>query len=155
MPKTAGSVASHDPEVRARFEVSPGDSLDLGDGAQLNVVEADTSGTLLLLEWHSFRALLPYPAANTPLANITAAPPTAVNLLLLAGHGEAALNPPAWLSDLQPQLVIASLDPSATQPQIEAQVQAALKDYPLLTNIDHGWIEVSTDGDKMWVTTAR
>jgi hypothetical protein len=135
--------------------MAPGDSLDLGDGAQLNVLETDASGTLLILQWRSFHALLPFPAANTPLTTITTTPPTPVNVLLLAGHGEATLNPPAWLTSLQPQLVIASLDPGGPQPQIEAQVQAALNGYPLLTNEDHGWIEVSTDGDKMWVTTEK
>ena len=134
--------------------MATGDSLDLGDGARLNVIEADTSGTLLMLERRSFRALLPFPAANAPLATITSAPPTAVNVLL-AGHGESTRNPPAWLSGLQPQLILASLDPSGPQPQIEAQVQAALNGYPLLTSLDHGWIEVSSDGDKMWVTTQK
>jgi beta-lactamase superfamily II metal-dependent hydrolase len=135
--------------------MSTGDSLDLGDGAQLIVLEADESGTLLLLYWRSFRALLPFPAAGAPLAGITTTPPAAVNVLLLGGHGEDALNPPAWLSALQPQLVIASQDLDPAQPRIGAQVQAALNGYPLLTNVDRGWIEISTDGEKMWVTTEK
>jgi hypothetical protein len=78
-----------------------------------------------------------------------------VSVLLLAGGGQAALNPADELAALQPQLILASLDADAAKPGIDPAVQAALKDFPILTSRDHGWIEVSTDGEKMWVTTER
>jgi hypothetical protein len=32
---------------------------------------------------------------------------------------------------------------------------AVLKGYPVLKGTEHGWMDVSTDGEKMWITTER
>ena len=134
-----------------------GQVLDLGDGARMIILAMDDSGTILKLEWQAFSAYLPFPqAADKPvISNLNPTHPQAVSVLLLASGGQAVLNPPGGLAGMLSQLVIASLDSDLTKPDIDPAVRAALKDFPILTSRDHGWIEVSTDGEKMWVKTER
>jgi hypothetical protein len=73
-----------------------------------------------------------------------------VSLLLLADSGYAPLNPPEWLSYLNPQVAW-----SAGDSQLGPELAAALVAVKLLAVQEHGWLRVTTDGATMWIQTAR
>lgn len=128
----------------------PGQALDLGEGAFLRVLKVGEKGAVLSLDWGNFRALLPLGMdevmLDEMLADPTFPPATA---LLLADDGAAALNPPEWIVKLQPQMVLLS----AAAP--DSQTLEALQDYTLLRTDRNGWIEITTDGEQMWVEVEK
>jgi competence protein ComEC len=132
----------------------PDHTLDLGKGADLRVLSETSRGAVLLLEWESFRALLPVGMnfeALEKMAYGQAIGP--VSVLLLADSGYAPINPPAWIEALAPQIIV--LDVAAGDkdgmPSDETLESAAA--YNLLRTDQNGWINVTSDGSKMWVET--
>ncbi|MCK5429328.1 MAG: ComEC/Rec2 family competence protein, partial [Anaerolineales bacterium] len=87
-----------------------GQTLHLGDGAQMQVLAVGKRGAVLLLEWENFRALLPVGMDFETLEilqNERSLVP--VNALLLAESGYAPVNPPEWIDKLRPQVVLLSV----------------------------------------------
>jgi predicted membrane metal-binding protein len=88
----------------------PGQVLDLGQGARLEMLAASRSGAVLLLEWRKFRALLPIGLDKDLCQSLLEDPgPMLVTALLLTSSGEADLNPPEWLQAWEPQLALLSV----------------------------------------------
>ena len=71
--------------------------------------------------------------------------------LLLADGGYAPLNPPERIERWGPQVVLLSLTAGDEQGRPDAQVLQALRGHTLLLTDRNGWIELSTDGEWMWV----
>ena len=87
-----------------------GQSLDLGDGAALRVLAAGPRGAVLLLEWHSFYALLPVGIDLETLELLQADPRLKeIDVLLLSEGGLAAVNPPEWIDHLRPNVILLSV----------------------------------------------
>lgn len=129
-----------------------GHTLDLGGGARLEVLDVGSRGAVLLLEYGNFRALLPvgidfellealvdHPSLQEPAA------------LLLADSGYGPSNPPEWIAELRPQLVLLSVAPGDFQGRPDPALLTALDGYSLLRTDHHGWIELASDGEQMWV----
>jgi competence protein ComEC len=134
----------------------PGQTLHLGDSAALKVLDVSSRGTTLLLEWNTFRMLLPIGAnLDTLVALDHGAETGPVNVLLLAQSGYAPLVTPEWMQNLHPQLVILSVAPADRDGLPSSETLELLEDYPLLRTDQNGWIEVTTDGSQMWITTER
>jgi competence protein ComEC len=134
----------------------PGQAIDLGDGARLRVLTAGRRGAALLLEYGHFRLLLPLGPDAEDLAALQAdASLIHPDALLLAESGYAPANPPEWLAALAPRLALLSVaaDDRAGLPSPETL--EALGGYPLLRTDRNGWIEVTTDGEQMWVEVER
>ena len=133
-----------------------GHSLDLGNGAVLSVLAAGEGGAVLLLEWGAFRALLPVgldaPSLESERDSLTIGP---VSVLLLAGNGTKELNPPEWLQTLQPQVVLLSVAADDRQGLPDPETLISLEGYNLLRTDRNGWIEITTDGEQMWVEVER
>jgi len=131
-----------------------GQTLDLGQGATLRVLSANARGAVLLLEWKSFRLLLPMgvDAEALEVLQLESAPVTA---LLLAEGGYAPLNPPAWIASLRPQVVLLSVAPGDRQSLPSPETLDAVKGYTLLRTDRNGWIDITTDGEHMWVEVER
>ncbi|HEX7976556.1 MAG TPA: ComEC/Rec2 family competence protein, partial [Anaerolineales bacterium] len=144
-------AAKHIPITQAQ----PGHRLDLGDGAALRILAAGQRGAVLLLEWKNFHALLPIGMDEAALQALQASQlPVPLEALLLAGSGSAALNPPDWIARLQPQVVL--LSPVVGGKRLpDPATLAALQDYMLLRTDRNGWIELSTDGEQMWVEVEK
>ena len=127
-----------------------GQVLDLGDEAALRVLHAGESGAVLLLEWRNFRAILPVGMDEAALSTMLDDPGLIpVTALLLADGGAAELNPPEWIEKLRPQMVLLSAAAGAVAP--DPEVLEALQDYNLLRTDRNGWIELTTDGEQLWV----
>ena len=133
-----------------------GHTLDLGDGATLRVLTAEKRGAILLIEWDCFRALLPLGAHEDDFESLRMGRDVgSVTALLLADNGYAPLNPPEWINNLNPQLVLLSVAPDDPSGLPDRQTLDALGGYSLLRTDQHGWIHISTDGEEMWIEVEK
>jgi competence protein ComEC len=137
-------------------EPQVGQALDLGDGARLEYLAVTPRGAVFLLEWDDFRALLPvgmdFDAMEALLELYDLAP---LSALLLGDSGYAPLNPPELIAHLQPQVVLLSVVAGNNQGLPSSETLQAVQGYNLLRTDRNGWIELTTDGDQMWVEVER
>ena len=117
----------------------------------MKILNVNSRGAVLLLEWDDFRALLPVGmnfSAQEELKNGEDIKTT--SLLLIADSGYAPVNPPEWIMNVNPQLIV--LDVAAGDPDglPHEGTLDAIEDYPVLRTDHNGWIEVTTDGAEMW-----
>ena len=136
--------------------IRTGQVLELGGGAKLHVLAAGQRGSVLLLEWGDFRTLLPvgldFESMEALQADLTLTPVTA---LLLADSGYAPLSPPEWIARWQPQVVLLSVGAGDKLGRPDPETLAAVEGYTLLRTDQNGWIELSTDGEQLWVEAER
>ncbi|MBC8334446.1 MAG: ComEC/Rec2 family competence protein [Anaerolineales bacterium] len=130
-----------------------GQSLELGNGALLRIQAVGTRGSVLLIEWDSFRTLLPIGIDFDSLEETQNL--GALSVLLLADSGYAPINPPEWIDSLRPQLIILSVAAGNRDGLPDEETLRAVEDYTLLRTDQNGWIQISTDGTQMWVESQR
>jgi hypothetical protein len=70
---------------------------------------------------------------------------------VLARDGFGPLNPPEWIERWQPQVILLSVAAGDEQGRPDPQVLQALQGCTLLRADQNGWIELSMDGEKLWV----
>ena len=137
-------------------EAEAGHVLDLGQGARLEVLTAGKRGAILLVEWNNFRVLLPVGVGFEELEALRYGRAVGrVSALLLAENGYAPANPPEWITNLNPQVVLLSVSARDGEGRPSAETLESLQGYTLLRTDRNGWIELSTDGERMWVEAAR
>jgi competence protein ComEC len=137
-------------------DAQAGQILDLGRGASLHVLTVQPRGAVLLLEWGNFRALLPVGLDFDSMeALVKDQNLTTMTALLLADGGYAPLNPPEWIERWGPQVFLLSVAAGDAQGRPDPQVLEALQARTLLRTDRNGWIELSTDGEKLWVEVER
>jgi competence protein ComEC len=133
-----------------------GQRLDLGDGAYVEVEAAGPRGSVLLVQWRDFRALLPVGMSASTLQDLEYGNKIGpVDVLLLADSGYYATNTVDWIDNLHPQLVVLSVAPGDPDGRPDPEVIDAIGGYPLLRTDRNGWIKVSTDGTEMRVEAQR
>jgi competence protein ComEC len=138
------------------INAEPEQVLDLGDGATMRVLTTGPRGSVLLIEWESFRALLPIGMSFEALDELrSGAGVGPVTMLSLADSGYAASNPPEWIANLNPELVLLSVDAADENGMPDGEVLESVKDYELLRTDQNGWIDVTTNGEQMWVNVER
>jgi hypothetical protein len=134
----------------------PGQNLDLGSGADLKVLSTSPRGAVLLLEWENFRTLLPMGMDISSLESLQyRSTMRNISALLLPESGFAPLTPPELLHDLNPQLALISVSAGDKSGLPSPETLASLQEYNVQRTDQNGWIEISTDGKRMWVETAR
>jgi competence protein ComEC len=133
-----------------------GQKLELGDGASVEVEAVGPRGSVLLIEYKNFRALLPIGLSEEMLKELEyGSVIDKVDLLLLADSGYAPSNPPELIQNVNPELTVLSVaagDPNGLPSQ---DVLDSLDGYSLLRTDRSGWIQVITDGESMRVETER
>lgn len=133
-----------------------GQRLDLGDEAFLEVAAVGPRGSVLLLEWRDFRALLPVGMSAATLEELEYGNVIGpVDVLLLADSGYFATNSVDWVDNLHPQLAVLSVAPGDPDGLPDPEAIDSVGGYPLLRTDRNGWIEVSTDGTDMRVEVER
>ena len=138
------------------LNAEPEQVLELGDGATLRVLTVGPRGAVLLVEWGSFRALLPVGMSFEALDELrNGADVGPVSVLSLADSGYAASNPPEWIANVNPELVLLSVSAADENGMPDSEVLESIQDYQLLRTDQNGWIEITTDGDRMWVNVER
>jgi competence protein ComEC len=137
-------------------EAEPEQVLDLGDGATLQVLTSGPRGAVLLVEWERFRALLPVGMSFEALDELRdGAEVGPVSVLSLADSGYGPSNPPEWIANLNPELVLLNVSAADENGMPDGEVLEQIEDYPLMRTDRNGWVEVTTDGSQMWVTVER
>ena len=133
-----------------------GQALDLGDGARLTALTVGPRGAVLLLEMEDFRLLLPLGLDFEAIEALEEGKAVGrVSALLLAESGYAPLNPPKWIANLNPQVVLLSVAAGDPDNLPAVETLQALQGYTLLRTDVNGWIELTTDGEEMWVEVER
>ena len=111
---------------------------------------------MLLLEWRSFRALLPLGVDAETLAAMQAEPGIGpVTALLLPEGGYAPLNPREWIERLSPQVVLLSAIAGDREGLPSPETLKSVEGHTLLRTDRDGWIHLITDGEQMWVEVER
>ncbi len=137
-------------------EPGPGDVLDLGAGAVLRVVSVSPRGAVLSVEWGNFKVILPIGVNYDTfegLANGTRLGPATA--LLIAESGYSPSNPPDWLLNVQPEMYIISVAAGDYDGRPSPDLLETLEDANILRTDTMGWIELSTDGQDVWVSVER
>jgi competence protein ComEC len=138
------------------INAEPEQVLDLGDGATMTVLTSGPRGAVLLLEWENFRALLPIGMSFEALDELhEGADIGPVSLLLLADSGYAPSNPEEWIINMNPELILLSVSAADENGMPDSEVMESVKDYDVLRTDLNGWVEVTTDGNQMWVNVER
>ncbi len=133
-----------------------GQALDLGDGARLEVLAVTRRGAVLLLSWGNFRALLPVGLDLETLEALHADPRLiGLTALLLPESGYAPLSPPGWIRQLNPKVILLSVAAGDKDGRPDPETLEAVYGYTLLRTDRNGWIELTTDGEQMWVEVER
>jgi competence protein ComEC len=157
-----GSFASRELESRllqqgvAVEKAAAGQVLDLGGGAELIILGVCQRGAVLLLEWENFRVLLPMGIDFELLENLEREQELKdLTALLLAESGYAPVNPPGWIAALEPQLILLSVGAGDRSGLPSQETLEALDGYSVLRTDRNGWIQLSTDGEQLWVEVER
>ena len=133
-----------------------GQRLELGGGAFIEVQSAGPRGSVLLIEYGSFRALLPIGVSDGTFEALEFGNAIGkVDVLLLAESGYAPSNPPDLVENVNPQVVILSVAAGDPDGLPEQEVLDSLGGYSLLRTDRNGWIDIVTDGTKMQVNVER
>jgi competence protein ComEC len=134
----------------------PEQVLDLGDGATLQILTTGPRGSVLLLEYKNFRTLLPIGISFEALDELrNGASVGPVSVLLLADSGYAPSNPPEWITYLNPELILLTVQAGDIDGLPDAETLEIIKDYSLLRTDENGWVESSTNGEQMWINVER
>jgi len=56
---------------------------------------------------------------------------------------------------LNPELVVLSVDAGDQNGMPDREVLESIEDYALLRTDQNGWIEIATNGERMWVNVER
>ena len=110
----------------------------------------------MLLQWDEFRALLPVGMNFDAQEELHFGKDIkTTSLLLLADSGYAPTNPPEWIANLSPQLIVLSVAAGDPDGLPHESTLDAIEDYPILRTDFNGWIEISTDGRQMSVKVQK
>jgi len=133
-----------------------GQTLDLGSGVALKVLDVSPLGSTLLIEWNGFRALLPIGENFDTLTNLQNGKSVGpVTVLLLSQSGYAPLTPPEWIQNLNPQLTVISVAAGDQNGLPDQDTLDVITGHSLLRTDRNGWIEVATDSRQMWTTAQK
>ena len=137
-------------------QAEEGQTLDLGEGANLKLVNISSGGATLLIEWNGFRCLLPIGENFDTLDQLEYGNTIGhITVLSLAQSGYAQLTPIDLIQNLDPQLTVLSVAAGDPDGLPDASTLDALAGRSLLRTDLNGWIEVKTDGKQMWIRVEK
>lgn len=125
--------------------------LDLEDGAALEVIAIGEQGAILLLVWDEFQALLPLGLDFEQIETLDTNYLGQIDLLLLTDSGYVPLNPPEWISKIDPTTIWLAGDRN----DLGSELYDELGFHQLFDTNAHGWLRVSTDGQQMWLDASH
>ncbi len=133
-----------------------GQKLALDSQAFIEVKAVGPRGSVLLIQYKNFRALLPIGISEGTLDELEFGNAIdKVDVLLLADAGYAPSNPPDLIENVNPQLTVLSVAAGDPNGLPSEEVLDSLDGYSLLRTDRSGWIQVTTDGESMRVETER
>jgi beta-lactamase superfamily II metal-dependent hydrolase len=81
--------------------------------------------------------------------------PGAVTAVLLADGGYVAVNPPEWLTRLQPWVALISVEAGNPRGLPSPETLRALAGTTILRTDLNGWIDLTSDGENLWAEVER
>lgn len=134
------------------IEGHPGGSVKIGNDIQIDILSRSDRGGLLLISYGKFRGLMPFGISKDSIQALRDGRDIGhVSVLLLADNGHVANNPPDWIQNLNPRLGIVSVAPDDRQGRPSPSLLRRMAGVSLLRTDLHGWIEITTDGEQMWI----
>ena len=132
-----------------------GSSFDLGRGATLEVMGETDRGFLIQVVYGHARFVLPLGVDPDLLRTQADRGYVSTGQVLLLGEGGySAVNRPPWIEAVDPWGTLLSTGlQSMSRPSLD--VLQSLESRLLLRTDVHGWIDVATDGEKLWVRSER
>ncbi len=125
-------------------------------GSQLEVMSADQDGCIFLLQHGHAHILLATGGTPETIRDLTDEERIRdVSAAMLGGGGHSAVNSSDWLLHLNPQLAIFSVDHGARGQLPAVSVLETLSGRTILRTDLHEDIELITDGEFLWVESAR
>ncbi len=133
-----------------------GQKLDLGDGAFIEVQATGPRGSVLVIRYKDFSAVLPLGIADgtweaLEYGNVIGK----TDVLLLADSGFALTNPPDIIQNMNPQLIVLSVAAGDPDGMPDEDTLKNIEGHSFLRTDRNGWIDVSTDGTEMQVDVQR
>ena len=136
--------------------VEAGQRLELGDGAFIEIQAVGPKGSVVLIQYENFRALLPIGMSEGILEELEYGNVIGnVDVLLLADSGYAPSNPPDIIENVNPKLVVLSVAAGDPNGLPSESVLESLDGFSVLRTDRSGWISVITDGDQLRVEVER
>jgi competence protein ComEC len=127
--------------------LNAGDYFDLGNSGRLEIAGVGPRGAVIKLVWNKFEALFPsgidFDQMEASNYGYSFGP---VDLLVLADSGYAPLNPAQWIANLAPSVVWSTGDE-----EIETDLRDLIGESQLFESSQHGWLQLSTDGEQLWL----
>lgn len=137
-------------------EGRPGSSVEIGTETRIDIISRSDRGGLLLVSHRGFRALMPFGVSKDTIHALREGQDIGhVSVLLLADNGHAANNPEEWIQSLNPRLGIISVASDDRQGHPSPALLRRMTGYSLLRTDLHGWIEITTDGEQMWINVEK
>ena len=134
--------------------VEDGQKLDLGDGATLTILAIGRNGAVLSIDYKDFSMILPLGLDFDLLPELEGyLHGHSPDAYLLADGGFGPLNPPELLNTLDAVVYIIEVDSDDGIDRPLIEMLEFLKDEVLLRTDLDGWINISTDGEQLWVET--
>ncbi len=127
--------------------VQTGQKLELGSGIELEFLLFEERGAILWLSWKNFSALIP--TGKVSLSNICL--PDEPDVILIPDNLEVDEIPMGAINQWSPSVILLPFEESDLPLQGQHELLTALKDYPVVSTLDHNWVRITTDGMKMWV----
>jgi competence protein ComEC len=137
------------------IQAETGQTLDLGGGARLEVVAIASNGSALLVTYGDLRVLLAPAGGEGLAASPGGRPIVPVTAALLADGGSAAANPADWLQGIRPWVSLISVEAGNRRGLPSPETLAALAGSTVLRTDLNGWIELTSDGEQLWVEVER
>jgi competence protein ComEC len=133
-----------------------GMAVDLGAGAQLEVLSSSGRGLALGLVHHKARLLLPLGTDPDRIDSLLRSGELMqAQVLVLADGGYAAVNPPELFERVRPWVVVIPVEAGNKRGLPSPEVVAELEGTAVLRTDLHGWIAFQTDGQRLWVEVER
>ncbi len=132
-------------------KLNSGQTLDLGDGLHINILWADQRGAVLWLTWEDFRALIPIGKVEDHWLDVPAPP---VVLFLPDGLAPQDL-PIEQVNVWSPVVIVLALGQTDLPLMGEHPMINYLQRYPVISNQEHGWVRVTSNGVRAWVRTEK
>ena len=73
----------------------------------------------------------------------------------LRGGADGAARTPEWIARLRPGVILLSIGADDKRSLPDPESLAEVQGYSLLRTDQNGWIELSTDGEQMWVEAVQ
>jgi competence protein ComEC len=134
-------------------DVREGECLELGGDTWLEAIARGPQGAAFMLTHGRLRVLLLI--GVDPAMMEAGLDVEGVHVVVLADGGNLAVNPPEWIWELSPRVVLISVEAGNRRSLPAPEVLEGLEGLTILRTDIHGSVELVSDGERLWVWVER